>query len=98
MDQETRRARRTAAHTRLAQEHPLWELYGRPLVRPVAFLAVVLLAGWLLVSTVGSRIGTLGSSMASRWPWAVLVFVSLLALLWVVRRLRDPARVPRRYR
>jgi hypothetical protein len=103
MDATTKRARRLAAHTKLATDRPLWELWGRPLVVPVVLAVVVggaFWGVWLLVSASAGRLGSVVSDVGSalggvtvpgRW---LLVAFGVVLIVWGVRRWLDPG--PRR--
>ncbi len=100
MDDETRRARRRAAHTTLASRHPYWELYGRTLLLIGAGAVLVFIVVSLLVKAAGSASDQIGGVDLpdAGWLWAGLGIVLLVIVVWAVARLRDPLRMPRRYR
>jgi hypothetical protein len=98
VDDETRRTRHLAAHARRAQDHPVWELYGRRLVWWAALLALVLLLGSFIVSQIGPASRSLVSAVRGDWRVTVLILVSLVVSGLAWRRLRSPYRMPRRYR
>lgn len=98
MDDETRRTRHLAAHARRAQDHPVWELYGRRLAWWGGLAVVVLAGGSFIVSRIGPAYRHLVSGARDDWRVSVLILVSLIVLLLLWRRLRNPYRMPRRYR
>ena len=87
VDNETRRARRMAAHTELAKNHPYRELYAGPA---------------LVAGTVLALFGAAAYGAVLAWPWVrghavlgLLVFAVLLVLGFTLRSFRAPYR---RYR
>ena len=94
MDAETKRLRRDAAHQALAQRHPVWEVYGRRWVLPLAGLALAaVVLAWLV-----RQAWHVASSSDLPWAWIAVPVICLVLLAWLVSRLRNPMRVPRRFR
>ncbi len=49
MDPRDRAMRRQTAHRKRAEAHPLWELYGRTVVRSAVVVGAGLLLGFVLI-------------------------------------------------